>query len=70
MNEKPIWYEPHPVSPERKQHLLSRGYRIIDIAYKPKDAQPQAEEPAGHQAAQPQVPKAGRARKPADKERE
>ena len=34
MTEK-IIYEPHPVSPERKQELRAQGYRIIDARFKP-----------------------------------
>lgn len=32
---RPVWYEPHPVTPERKAHLIARGYRIIDAAFAP-----------------------------------
>lgn len=31
------WYEPHPVSPERKVELRAKGYRIVDIAFAPPD---------------------------------
>ena len=31
--ERPIWYEPHPVSPERKAEILAKGYRIIDAQF-------------------------------------
>lgn len=34
--EKPIHYEPHPVSPERKAELLAKGVRIIDAIYDPE----------------------------------
>ena len=34
--EKPIHYEPHPVSPERKAELLAQGVRIIDAIYDPE----------------------------------
>ncbi len=37
MNERPIHYEPHPVSQERKAELLAKGVQIIDIKFKPKD---------------------------------
>lgn len=33
MAEKPIFYEPHPVTPRRKAVLRSAGYRIIDAIY-------------------------------------
>lgn len=35
---KPIAYEPHPVSPERKAELINAGYRILDARFAPKDA--------------------------------
>lgn len=38
MTDRPIAYEPHPVSPERKAELRAQGFTIIDAAYKPKDA--------------------------------
>lgn len=38
--ERPIAYEPHPVSPERKAELVSQGYRIIDARFSPADANP------------------------------
>jgi len=34
-----IWYEPHPVSPERKKELRALGYKIMDVQFKPKDAE-------------------------------
>jgi hypothetical protein len=37
MAEKPIVYERHPVSPERKAELVKAGYRIVDAIYAPKD---------------------------------
>lgn len=40
MKDKPIAYEPHPVSPERKAELIAQGFRIIDAAYRPADEQP------------------------------
>lgn len=33
---QPIWYEPHPVTPERKAELRAAGYRIIDVVFKPE----------------------------------
>lgn len=38
--ERPIAYEPHPVSPERKAELVSQGYRIVDARFAPADAKP------------------------------
>lgn len=34
---KPIHYEPHPVSAERKAELAAQGVAIIDARYKPSD---------------------------------
>jgi hypothetical protein len=30
-----VWYEPHPVTPERKKELVAAGYRIVDARYAP-----------------------------------
>ena len=38
--ERPIAYEPHPVSPERKAELVAKGYRIVDARFAPADAKP------------------------------
>ena len=38
--EKPIHYEPHPVSPERKAELVAKGVRIIDAAFAPEGEDP------------------------------
>lgn len=35
--ERPIAYEPHPITPERKAELIAKGFRIIDAKYAPKD---------------------------------
>lgn len=32
-----IYYEPHPVSPERKAELRAQGYKIIDVRFAPAD---------------------------------
>lgn len=48
MAEDKIIYEPHPVTPERKQELLEKGYTIIDARFKLVDAQ------SGKTAEQPQ----------------
>lgn len=34
---RPIIYEPHPVSPERKAELVAQGYRIVDAIYEQRD---------------------------------
>ncbi len=34
-DDLPIWYEPHPVTPERKREITAKGYRIIDAAFDP-----------------------------------
>ena len=39
MSERPIIYEPHPVTPDRKAELLAQGYCIIDAKYRPADEQ-------------------------------
>nr|WP_309504292.1 hypothetical protein [uncultured Roseovarius sp.] len=33
--KREIFYEPHPVSPERKAELIASGYKIRDAAYAP-----------------------------------
>lgn len=38
-SKRPVWYEPHPVSPERKAEIMAAGYRILDAIFMP----------AGHQ---------------------
>ncbi len=38
MPEQKIWYEPHPVSPERKAELRAQGYTIIDAQFKPAES--------------------------------
>lgn len=38
--ERPIHYEPHPVTPERKAELVAQGFRIMDAKFAPKDAKP------------------------------
>lgn len=34
---RPIAYEPHPVTPERKAELRAAGFKIVDAAFKPAD---------------------------------
>ena len=41
---RPIHYEPHPVTPERKAELLAEGYKIIDAVFKPADEEIQPED--------------------------
>ena len=38
-----IWYEPHPVSAERKAELRAEGYRIIDAVFAP-DGKPSGDD--------------------------
>lgn len=38
-HQRPIAYEPHPVSPERKAELRAKGMRIVDIRFKPQEAE-------------------------------
>ena len=45
---RPIAYEPHPVSAERKAELRAQGFKIIDAAFKPADEPAVA--PAGKRA--------------------
>lgn len=33
---KPIIYEPHPVTAERKAQLVKEGYKIVDARFAPK----------------------------------
>lgn len=41
-----IYYEPHPVSAERKAELRGKGYRIVDARFAPKGWQdPEAPKP-------------------------
>lgn len=40
-----IAYEPHPVSPERKAELVSNGFKVVDIRFKPSDASGPISEP-------------------------
>lgn len=35
--ERPIYYEPHPITPERKAELVAQGYRIVDAKFAPAD---------------------------------
>lgn len=36
MQDKKVWYEPHPVTPERKAELRERGFQIIDAIFMPE----------------------------------
>lgn len=40
--DKPIHYEPHPVSAERKAELLAKGVRIVDAVFAPEAETPKA----------------------------
>lgn len=33
---QPIWYEPHPVSVERKAEIRAKGFRILDAVFMPE----------------------------------
>lgn len=59
MAYKKIAYEPHPVSHERKRELNAQGYKIVDIVFKPADA-----EPVPTTEAQPEQEPVRRGRKP------
>lgn len=45
MSESQVWYEPHPVTPERKAEIRKRGYRIVDAAFAPEGHKNHEEEP-------------------------
>lgn len=69
--EKPIHYEPHPVSPERKAELVAKGVRIIDAIFDPNPKPAKAEKPAqqaqaAKQGKEPKQP--AKAEKPAEPE--
>jgi hypothetical protein len=34
-DDRKVWYEPHPVKPERKAELMAAGYRILDSVFAP-----------------------------------
>ena len=61
MAYKEIAYEPHPVSPERKRELNAKGFKIMDIVFKPADVEPA-------QDVQPEQETVRRGRKPKDAE--
>lgn len=44
MKDQQIWYEPHPVKPERKAELRKRGFQIIDAAFMPEGHENPAED--------------------------
>lgn len=72
--EKPIHYEPHPVSPERKAELVAKGVRIVDAVFDPNPKPAKAEKPAeqaqpAKQAKESKAPKQpAKAEKPAEPE--
>lgn len=39
----PITYVKHPLDPKEKKKLISEGYKILDIKFKPKDEEPKIE---------------------------
>lgn len=46
-----IIYEPHPVTPERKQELREKGYKIIDAEFAPAGYEyPESEKKADAEA--------------------
>lgn len=69
--DKPIHYEPHPVSPERKAELIAKGVRIVDAIFDPNPKPTKAEKPAlqaqaARQGKEPKQP--AKAEKPAEPE--
>lgn len=40
---KPIKYEQHPISPERKAELIAAGFKIIDAQFAPAGEAPAVE---------------------------
>jgi hypothetical protein len=46
VKDRPIHYEPHPVSRERKAELKARGFNIIDAKFAPPAARQQTTTPA------------------------
>lgn len=52
--EKPIHYEKHPVSADRKAELLKKGVRIIDATFAPVDWKPEGEATKGKPKAKPE----------------
>lgn len=62
MKEK-VWYEPMPITRERKRELNAQGYRVVDAAFAPIDWRPPAAEPVSEPA--PLVAKEG---EPSDQE--
>lgn len=66
MQEKKVWYEQHPVAPERKAELVAAGYRILDVRFKPAGEESQEGEAAGDGGKEPEAKRRGR--KPAGEE--
>lgn len=69
--DKPIHYEPHPVSTERKAELIAKGVRIVDAIFDPNPKPAKAEKPAQQaqatkQGKEPKQP--AKAEKPAEPE--
>ncbi len=38
--EQKVWFEPHPVSAERKAELRAQGYTIFDAQFAPEGYEP------------------------------
>lgn len=53
--DKPIHYEPHPVSPDRKAELIAKGVRIVDAIFDPNPKPAKAEKPTQQAQAAKQV---------------
>lgn len=34
--DRPVWYEPHPVTAERKAEIRALGFVILDAVFKPE----------------------------------
>ncbi len=34
--DRPVWYEPHPVTAERKAEIRAHGFVILDAVFKPE----------------------------------
>ncbi|GAB2472116.1 hypothetical protein GCM10027082_24540 [Comamonas humi] len=71
MKEKQVWYEPHPVSPERKAELRAKGFQIIDVAFMPEGYENPADEgePEGAKKATVAELRAAAGKIPEDEER-
>lgn len=50
MSEQKIAYEQHPISPERKQELINKGYKILDEKFDPEPKTEKNKKPAAKKA--------------------